>query len=60
MIRGIIKDILKKKDKRCPGGKIRSKGRGKSLGTGRGKGPIDRKWSYKSLTQIYLVRKEPI
>ena len=30
------------KNKRCPGGKIRSRGRGRGLGIGRGRGPIGR------------------
>ena len=29
--------------KKCPGGKIRSKGRGRGLGTGKRKGPISRR-----------------
>lgn len=28
------------KEKKCPGGKIKSGGKGKGLGTGKGKGPI--------------------
>jgi hypothetical protein len=29
--------------KKCPGGKIRSKGQGRGLGIGKGKGPIGRR-----------------
>ena len=29
-----------KKEKKCPGGKILSKGKGKGLGRGNGKGPV--------------------
>jgi hypothetical protein len=28
--------------KKCPGGKIRSNGKGRGLGTGKGRGPIGR------------------
>ena len=28
--------------KKCPGGKIRSGGKGRGLGTGKGKGPVGR------------------
>ena len=28
-----------KKNRRCPGGKIRSKGQGRGLGKGKGRGP---------------------
>jgi hypothetical protein len=31
---------MKKKEKPCPGSKIRSKGKGRGTGKGKGKGPI--------------------
>lgn len=31
------------KKKTCPGGKIRSKGKGRGLGTGNRKGPLNKK-----------------
>jgi len=37
----------KKKQKNCPGSKIRSKGKGKGSGKGKGKGPISLNPSWK-------------
>lgn len=40
---GVPKTLPEKlTDKSCPGGKIRSKGQGRGLGTGGGRGPIGR------------------
>jgi len=44
--------------KKCPGSKIRSKGKGKGLGTGREKGPIGNPSKRQNSTAILNKRRK--